>query len=69
MNLFNPKGQNIEASVRYDISETKDGSPVLNMSPSRGTSSIANIQSIFKDDGGQAEIRNVDLRKKTEAVM
>lgn len=70
MNLFNPKGQNIEASVRYDLTEAKDGSPVLNMSPSRiNASSIANIQSIFRDDGGQTEIRNVDLRKKTEAVM
>lgn len=67
--MFNPKGQNIEASVRYEITETKDGSSVLNMSPTRTTnSSIANIQGIFRDEGGQAEIRNVDLRKKTEEV-
>lgn len=68
MNLFNPKGQHIDASVRYEVTETKDGS-VVNMSPVRNTAtSIASIQGIFKDDGGQAEIRNVDLRKKTEEV-
>lgn len=69
MNLFNPKGQHIDASVRYEIEQSKDGSSILHMSPRRtNNSSIVNIQGIFKDDGGQAEIRNQDLRKKTEEV-
>lgn len=69
MNLFNPKGQKIDPAVRYEITETRDGSSVLNLSPTRSTAnSIANIQGIFKDEGGQAEIRNTDLRKKTEEV-
>jgi len=42
----------------------------MNYSPTRANaSSIANIQGIFKDEGGQAEIRNTDLRKKTEEVQ
>ena len=69
MNLFNPKGQNIDTSVRYEMTETRTGSSILNLSPGRGTqNSIANIQGIFKDEGGQAEIRNDNLRKKTEDV-
>ena len=68
--MFHPKGQNIETSVRYDVTETRDGSTIINASPGRtNRSSIANIQGIFKDEGGQAEIRNTDLRRKTEEVQ
>ena len=68
--MFNPKGQNIESTIRYDLTETRDGSSIVNLSPSRtNRSSIVNIQGIFKDEGGQAEIRNTDLRKKTEEVQ
>lgn len=70
MNLFNPKGQKIDPSSRFEITESKDGTSIVNLSPGRtNASSIANIQGIFKDEGGQAEIRNHDLRKKTEEVQ
>ena len=56
--------------MRFDVTETREGSTILNASPGRtNRSSIANIQGIFKDEGGQAEIRNQDLRKKTEEVQ
>ena len=65
MNLFNPKGKKIDTStsLRYEVTETRDGTSMVNLSPTRANaSSIANIQGIFRDEGGQAEIRNANLR-------
>ena len=63
MNLFNPRGQRIESTIEVNEQELRD------LSQGRARNSIADIQGIFRDGGGRAQIRNQDLRQKTAEVQ
>ena len=37
MNLFNPKGQKLDSSVTYEVTEARDGTTLVNYSPTRAS--------------------------------
>lgn len=68
MNLFNPKGQKIDMQLTYEVREDEDGQRLISSPNRMYRSKIDEISSIFMDGGGQAVIKNDEIRKKNDEV-